>query len=327
MTTCHLCGRAENPLDERQWTRVLGDGSESGWRCPDCDPKIIRQQLEACTAERNAAWQAAAGAQEQLAAAQAALAASQANARRQCERADELDFSYKRLQEARAADQETSRGICERFRQDTVQAQAALAAEREAHKQTRAVLTPVVGLARERGWFDAPSMSLRDFLWESLATLATDVEAAQHELAAEREAHEKTRRERDRACAEQVVAHACMVDAFSAKLQAEADAHLWRRRAQDALAAFEGARAERDTALAALAEARGERDSYVAAYNEQRDELKAARAALDAAVVVVDRARRVAALDGEDAIPRHAQALLQRALQGYDLKRAALPSR
>jgi hypothetical protein len=62
------------------------------------------------------------------------------------------------------------------------------------------------------------------------------LKAAARAVAAEREAHEQTRAERDRACAEQVVAHACMVKAFSAKLEAEAE----RDAALTALARLDG---------------------------------------------------------------------------------------
>jgi hypothetical protein len=156
-------------------------------------------------------------------------------------------------------------------------------------------------------------------------SLSQQLAAAQAALEAERTAHEQTRAERDRACAEQVVAHACMVKAFSAKLEAETE----RDVARSGLAAMtnrsEHHRQECKAARAALATATAQRDASVLLIDDALASANQARAAL---ARLEGLARAVLDAEGEevrDAQGEYVGRTIWRDDPALDALRAALP--
>jgi hypothetical protein len=137
---------------------------------------------------------------------------------------------------------------------------------------------------------------------DDAADLRQQLAAAQAALTAEREAHEQTRAERDRACAEQVVAHACMVKAFSAKLEAEAE----RDAAQAALtlATQRLGTTQADLTRAREHSAAVEADALDAwgVVGKMQAERDAARAALERLVPLARAAAEAPAKSGDETI-------------------------
>ncbi len=54
---CHLCGAAQSVLNDGGWTLEMS-GTPCRWRCHDCDPASLRQQLAAAQAETREAREA-----------------------------------------------------------------------------------------------------------------------------------------------------------------------------------------------------------------------------------------------------------------------------